>query len=65
MRKKKPYDGKYGPAIDLRAIEEESLAEGRDWVKRRIEEKLRERTAVFSPCGGEGAPECPAPEAEA
>jgi len=43
---------KYGPMIDLRAMEEETLAEAREWAKRRMEDKLREKTAVFSP-GGE------------
>jgi hypothetical protein len=37
------------PSIDLRALEEEVLAEGQRWMKRRMEEKLQERGESFSP----------------
>jgi len=63
--KKKPYDGKYGPPIDLRAIEEEILLEGREWMRRRMEEKLREAEKSFSPGREKNAPSSPAPEADA
>jgi hypothetical protein len=54
-----------GALIDLRALEEEVLAEGREWMQRRMEDKLREKREAFSPGGEEAAPECPAPEADA
>ena len=56
---------KYGPVIDLREIEEETLAEGREWTRKRMEEKLRQRLEDFSPGGGGNAPKRPAAEAEA
>ncbi|MDR1520603.1 MAG: hypothetical protein LBU23_10780, partial [Planctomycetota bacterium] len=36
-------------SIDLRALEEEVLSEGREWMQRRLEEKLREKRKSFSP----------------
>lgn len=53
------------PFIDLRTLEEEVLAEGREWMQRRMEEKLQEKRKPFSPGGGGGAPECSAPEVDA
>lgn len=53
------------PSIDLRALEEEVLAEGREWMQRRMEEKLQKKRESFSPGGNEAASECPAPEADA
>jgi hypothetical protein len=52
------------PSINLRALEEEVLAEGREWMQQRLGEKLREKCESFSPDGGEAAPECPAPEVD-
>ncbi len=49
----------------MRALEEEVLAEGREWMQRRMEEKLREKREAFSPEGGGVAPSGPAPEADA
>lgn len=61
---KKTSKSKRFPSIDLRALEEEVLAEGREWMRRRMEEKLREKREAFPP-GDEGiAPGCPAPEAD-
>ena len=54
---------KYGPMIDLREMEEEVLVEGREWMRRRMEDKLRERAAAFSP-GGKGASARPAPKVD-
>ena len=55
---RKSKNGEWGPKIDLREIELEVLEEGREWMKRRVEEKLATANA-FSP-GGKGAtPECP------
>jgi hypothetical protein len=56
------FKGSY--SIDLRALEEEVLSEGREWMQRRLEEKLREKRKSFSPGGGENAPLSPAPEAD-
>lgn len=50
---------KWGSMIDLRAIEEETLTEAREWARRRMEEKLQKKAAAFSPAGGE-APRRPA-----
>lgn len=61
---KRNLSSKRGPVIDLRALEEEVLVEGREWMQKRMEEKLREKRESFSPGGGEAAPECPAPEAD-
>jgi hypothetical protein len=52
-------------SIDLRALEEEVLSEGREWMQRRLEEKLREKRKSFSPDGGDDAQLSPAPEADA
>ena len=57
--------GKYGHTIDLRAMEEEVLAEGQAWMQRRMEEKLREEAAAFSPGGRKNAQDGSAPEADA
>ena|GEM_PF-3359994 len=43
------------PIIDLREMEMEVLAEGREWMRRRMEEKLRAKAAAFSPGGGKDA----------
>ena len=56
---KKTDEAKYGPIIDLREIEEEALAEGREYTRRRIEEKLRQRAEAFFPGGGLHAPKRP------
>lgn len=64
MRKKASSSNR-APRIDLRALEEEVLAEGREWMRRRMEEKLREKREAFSPEGGGAAPENPASEADA
>ena len=56
---------KWGPMIDLRAIEEETLAEAREWARRRMEEKLAAKIAAFSPRGEEKTPRRPAPGVEA
>jgi hypothetical protein len=61
---KKPYDGRYGPAIDLRSMEEEVLVEGREWMRRRMEDKLREAGKSFSPGRGTDALPGPAQEAD-
>ena len=63
MKKSSVKQNNRWPKIDLRKIEEETLEEGRKWMQNRMEEKLREQTAAFSPDGGEAPPECPAPEA--
>lgn len=39
----------YGPSIDLRAVEEEVLCEGQEWMRNRLHEKPREKAADFSP----------------
>jgi len=57
--------GKYGPMIDLREMEEEVLAEASEWAKRRMEEKLREKAAAFSPGRPKNAPKRPTPESNA
>lgn len=65
MKKKKPSTKcNYGPPIDLRAIEEEVLREGQEWMRRRLTEKLREQSAAFSPDRDADAPECPASDAD-
>ena len=61
---KTPKMCKYGEMIDLEGIEEEALAEGREWIRRRIEEKLRERAAAFSPGRRKKAQRGPTPEAD-
>ena len=58
-------DFKKKPSIDLRSLEEEVLAEGQEWMKQRMEEKLRERGESFSPDGGKISPESPTAEADA
>jgi hypothetical protein len=35
--------------IELRAMEEETSAEGREWMRRRLEEKLAARAVFFTP----------------
>ena len=55
---------KYGEMIDLREMEEEVLLEGQEWMRRRMEEKLREQAAVFSPRGHQDDAERPVPESE-
>lgn len=62
--RKKPSSSKRVPLIDLRALEEEVLAEGREWMQRRMEEKLRDKREAFSPGDEVIAPKCPAPEAD-
>lgn len=52
---KKNSKYKLGPFIDLRALEEEVLVEGREWMQKRMEEKLRQKRESFSP-GGEKTP---------
>jgi hypothetical protein len=52
------------PSIDLRALEEEVMAEGREWMKLRMEEKLREKRESFSPEGGDAVTESPTPEVD-
>jgi hypothetical protein len=52
------------PKINLREIEEEALEEGRRWTQRRIEEKLREKTAAFSPDGRKNPSADTAPETD-
>ena len=49
------------PSLDLRSLEEEVLAEGQEWMKQRMEEKLRERGKSFSPGSSEIASESPTP----
>ena len=39
---------KYGPMIDLRALEEETRIEAQEWGRRRLEEKVRARLEAFS-----------------
>jgi hypothetical protein len=56
---------KWGSVIDLRAIEEETMAEAREWARERMEEKLLEKVAAFSPGGDEKAPRCPTPGVDA
>ena len=62
---KKSFCSKSLPSIDLRALEEEVLAEGREWMQRRMEDKLREKREAFSPEGGAVAPSGTAQEADA
>ena len=38
----------WGPSIDLRAMELEVLAEGREWMRQRLEDKLREAVKTSS-----------------
>ena len=64
MKMTSKKQGAYGPMIDLRAMEEEVLAEAQEWAKRRMEEKLREQTAAFSPGGPKNAASRPKPEAD-
>ena len=47
--KKAKQNRNYGPVIDLRKLELEVLAEGAEWMRRRLQEKLRETSADFSP----------------
>lgn len=62
---RKSVGSKNKPSIDLRALEEEVLAEGKDWMQRRMEEKLRDQRESFSPDGEEAPTKSPAPEADA
>ena len=62
--KKAPPTSKYGPPIDLRELEEEVLLEGREWMRKRMEQKLREKTAAFSPDKLPDAQEHPTPETD-
>jgi hypothetical protein len=55
---------KYGPMIDLREMEEEVLVEGREWMRRRMEDKLREKAAAFSPRGEADSSERPVPKVD-
>jgi len=65
MNGKTKKESKYASErIDLRAIEEEAIAAGQEWVKRRIEEKLREQAAAFSPRGRKKPQSRPASEAD-
>lgn len=63
--KKSTYDGRYGPPIDLRAMEEEVLTEGREWMRRRMEDKLREAAKALSTEEEKKTPKRPAQEADA
>jgi hypothetical protein len=63
MNKRHSSSNKY-PSIDLRGMEEEVLAEGKKWMQRRLEKKLRERRKSFSPGGGKDTPVPPAPEVD-
>ena len=47
--RKRLAEGKYGPPIDLRAMEEEVLVEGQEWMRRRMEDKLKEVAKSFPP----------------
>lgn len=51
--------------IDLRKLEEDVLAEGQEWMRLRMEEKLRESRESFSPGGDEAASESPASKVDA
>jgi hypothetical protein len=62
---RKSVGSKSKPSIDLRALEEEVLAEGKDWMKLRMEEKLRDQRESFSPGGEDASSKSPAPEADA
>jgi len=48
-------EGNSYPVIDLREIEEAVLIEGQEWMRRRMEDKVREKMKDFSPCGGKKA----------
>ena len=61
---KKRFSSNIFPRIDLRALEEEVLSEGREWMQRRMEEKLREKREAFSPGGRKTPSEYPASEAD-
>ena len=54
--KKKAYNGQYGPPIDLREIEMQVLAEGQEWMRRRMEDLIQEKAKTFSP-GSEEVPQ--------
>jgi hypothetical protein len=51
--------------IDLREIEEEAIAAGQEWIKQRIENKLREKAAAFFPRRRKNPQGRPAPEGDA
>jgi hypothetical protein len=53
------------PSIDLRGMEEEVLCEGREWMRRRLEEKLAAKSRSFSPGGDGEASICPKADSEA
>ena len=55
---------KYGEMIDLREMEEEVLLEGQEWMRQRLEEKLREKAAAFFPGRHQDDSERPEPESE-
>jgi len=46
--KKPSAESKWGPPIDLHAIEMEVLREGQEWMRRRMEDKLREAAQIAS-----------------
>lgn len=56
-------------ADSLRDLELEVEAEGREWMRRRLEEKLQAQVeaqgAIFPPQAAPGAPSVPPPEATA
>jgi hypothetical protein len=52
---------KYGPMIDLRALEEETRVEAQEWGRRRLEEKIRAQAEAFPPGRGKEASKRPAP----
>ena len=64
MKKASANRGNRWPKIDLRAMEEEVLAEGREWMRRRMEEKLQEASRLFSPGGANDAQVRPASRVE-
>lgn len=51
--------------IDLRKLEEDVFAEGQEWMRLRMEEKLRESREYFSPGGDKAASESPASQVDA
>ena len=53
-----------GPVIGLRELEEEVLIEGREWMRQRLEDRLREKAKAFFPGRGKEAQGHPTPEAD-
>jgi hypothetical protein len=49
-------EGNRWPTIDLEALEAEALEAGREWIRRYIEERLRQQAVDFSPDNGEKPP---------